>query len=114
MTQASFVVVSELIAKKLKSHAEGEFVECLVATLELLAPEKKNQAVPKCQFVSENREPEKFFFSKLTLAKTRLHSRLTGLNLENQLQEASSSLPPDIRCLPKEKLFQPSHLVTLI
>ena len=51
--QASFVV-SELIVKKLKPHAEGEFVECLVAAVELLAPEK-NQAVPKCQFVLENR-----------------------------------------------------------
>ena len=27
MTQASFVMVSELIAKKPKPHAEGEFVE---------------------------------------------------------------------------------------
>ncbi|XP_073687696.1 general transcription factor II-I repeat domain-containing protein 2A-like [Garra rufa] len=34
-------VVSELIAKKLKPHSDGEFVkECLVAAAELLAPEK--------------------------------------------------------------------------
>ena len=40
MTQASFVV-SELIAKKLKPHADSEFVkECLVAAVELHVPEK--------------------------------------------------------------------------
>ena len=50
-----------------------------------------------------------FFFSKLTLAKTWLCSRLTDPNLENQLRVASSSLPPDIRRLTKEKQFQPSH-----
>lgn len=49
------------------------------------------------------------FFSKLTLAKTRLRSRLTDSNLENQLRVASSSLPADIRRLAKEKQFQPSH-----
>uniref|UniRef100_A0A674N6P6 SPIN-DOC-like zinc-finger domain-containing protein n=1 Tax=Takifugu rubripes TaxID=31033 RepID=A0A674N6P6_TAKRU len=49
------------------------------------------------------------FFSKLTLAKTRFRSRLTDPNLENQLRVASSSLPADIRCLSKEKQFQPSH-----
>ena len=37
----------------MKPHAEGEFVECLVAAVELLTPEE-NEAVPKCQFVSEN------------------------------------------------------------
>lgn len=38
--RASFVV-SELIATKLKSHAEGEFVkECLVAAAKLLASNK--------------------------------------------------------------------------
>ncbi|RXN38641.1 general transcription factor II-I repeat domain-containing 2-like protein [Labeo rohita] len=49
------------------------------------------------------------FFSKLTLAKTRFRSRLTDSNLENQLRVASSSLPSDIKCLAKEKQFQPSH-----
>ncbi|KAK0144404.1 General transcription factor II-I repeat domain-containing protein 2A [Merluccius polli] len=40
VTRASFVV-SELIATKLKPHAEGEFVkECLVAAAELLTPDK--------------------------------------------------------------------------
>lgn len=40
VTWASFVV-SELIAKKLRPHVEGEFVkECLVAAVELLAPDK--------------------------------------------------------------------------
>ncbi|XP_060767151.1 general transcription factor II-I repeat domain-containing protein 2A-like [Neoarius graeffei] len=43
------------------------------------------------------------FFSKLTLANNRFHSRLTDPNLENQLQVASSSVPSDIRCLAKEK-----------
>lgn len=34
-------VVSELIAKKLRPHVEGEFVkECMVAAAELLAPDK--------------------------------------------------------------------------
>ena len=37
MRKASFVFVSELIAKKLKPHAEGEFVEPAV---ELRMPEK--------------------------------------------------------------------------
>lgn len=49
------------------------------------------------------------FFSKLTLAKTCLRSRLTDSNLENQLRVASSSLPADIRHLAKDKQFQPSH-----
>ena len=40
VTQASFIVVSELIAKKLKPHAEGEFVERLAAAVELRMPEK--------------------------------------------------------------------------
>ena len=40
MTQASFVAVSEIIAKKLKPHAEGEFVERLAAAVELRMPEK--------------------------------------------------------------------------
>lgn len=40
ITRAIFVV-SELIAKKLKPHAEGEIVkECLVAAAELLMPDK--------------------------------------------------------------------------
>ena len=40
VVRASYVV-SELIAKKLKPHSDGEFVkECLVATAELLAPDK--------------------------------------------------------------------------
>ena len=37
----------------MKPHAEGEFAERLTAAVELLMP-GKNQAVPKCQFVSEN------------------------------------------------------------
>jgi hypothetical protein len=38
--QTSYVV-SELIAKKLRPHVEGEFVEeCMVAAAELLAPDK--------------------------------------------------------------------------
>ena len=49
------------------------------------------------------------YFSKLTLAKTQLCSRLTDPNLENQLRVTTSSLTPDIRCLTKEKQFQPSH-----
>ena len=40
MTQASFVVVSELIAKKLTPHAKGEFVELLAAAVELHTPGK--------------------------------------------------------------------------
>ncbi|TWW59917.1 Protein ZBED8 [Takifugu flavidus] len=45
ITRASFVV-SELIAKKLKPHAEGEFVkECLVAAAEVLAPDKLNNVM---------------------------------------------------------------------
>ncbi|KAK8397584.1 hypothetical protein O3P69_004391 [Scylla paramamosain] len=49
------------------------------------------------------------FFSKLTLAKSRLRSRLTDANLENQLRVASSTVPPNITRLAKEKQFQPSH-----
>ncbi|TWW69198.1 Protein ZBED8 [Takifugu flavidus] len=45
ITRASFVV-SELIATKLKPHAEGEFVkECLVAAAEVLAPDKLNNVM---------------------------------------------------------------------
>lgn len=49
------------------------------------------------------------FFSKLNLAKSRLRSRLTDANLENQLRVASSTVPPNITRLAKEKQFQPSH-----
>ena len=40
VTQASFVVLRKLIAKKLKPHAEGEFVEHLAAAVELRTAEK--------------------------------------------------------------------------
>jgi hypothetical protein len=49
------------------------------------------------------------FFSKLTIAKSRLHSRLTDANLEMQLRVATSSIPANITHLTKEKQFQPSH-----
>jgi hypothetical protein len=49
------------------------------------------------------------FFSKLTIAKSRLRSRLTDANLEKQLRVATSSVPGNITRLTKEKQFQPSH-----
>jgi hypothetical protein len=49
------------------------------------------------------------FFSKLTIAKSRLRSRLTDANLEKQLRVATSSIPADITRLTKEKQYQPSH-----
>ncbi|KAM4043803.1 general transcription factor II-I repeat domain-containing protein 2-like [Anomaloglossus baeobatrachus] len=49
------------------------------------------------------------FFSKLSIAKSRLRSRLTDTNLENQLRVATSSIPPNIARLTKDKTFQPSH-----
>jgi hypothetical protein len=49
------------------------------------------------------------FFSKLTIAKSRLRSRLTDANLEKQLRVATSSIPANITRLTKEKQFQPSH-----
>lgn len=53
---------------------------------------------------------DNLLISKPTLARTRFRSRLTDSNMENQLRVASSlSLPSDIRCLAKEKQFQPSH-----
>ncbi|KAK3893510.1 hypothetical protein Pcinc_000218 [Petrolisthes cinctipes] len=48
-------------------------------------------------------------FSKLTQTKCRLRSRLTDANLENQLRVASSTVPPNITRLTKEKQLQPSH-----
>ena len=99
-TQASFIVMSELIAKKLKPHAEGEFMECLDAAVELLAPEKIKllQSVSLFQRTVSDRitamaqDTEKslknsardfqFFFSKLTLGKTQLCSKLTDPNLD--------------------------------
>nr|KAF6492423.1 hypothetical protein HJG59_009626 [Molossus molossus] len=50
----------------------------------------------------------KQFFSKLTIAKNRLHSRLTNSNLEKQLQVATSSAPANITPLTKKKHFYPS------
>jgi hypothetical protein len=50
------------------------------------------------------------FFSKLTIAKSRLHSRLIDANLGKQLRVATSSIPANITHLTKEKQFQPSHL----
>ncbi|KAK3888606.1 hypothetical protein Pcinc_007332 [Petrolisthes cinctipes] len=49
------------------------------------------------------------FFSNLTLTKCRVYSRLTDANLENQLQVASSTVPPNTIRLAKEKELQPSH-----
>ena len=49
------------------------------------------------------------FFSKLTLAKSRLRSRLTDANLEKQLRVATSSAAADTARLVKEKQSQPSH-----
>jgi hypothetical protein len=49
------------------------------------------------------------FFSKLTIAKSQLHPRLTDANLEKQLRVATSSTPANITRLTKEKQFQPSH-----
>ncbi|XP_074045122.1 LYR motif-containing protein 9 isoform X1 [Macrotis lagotis] len=48
-------------------------------------------------------------FSKLTIAKSRLRSRLIDTNLEKQLRVATSSIPANITRLIKEKQFQPSH-----
>lgn len=49
------------------------------------------------------------FFSKLTIAKNRLRSRLTDVNLENQLRVATSSISANITRLSKDRQFQPSH-----
>ncbi|TWW54356.1 Protein ZBED8, partial [Takifugu flavidus] len=43
------------------------------------------------------------------LVSSLLSNTTDDPNLENQLRVASSSLPADIRCLSKEKQFQPSH-----
>uniref|UniRef100_A0A5S6QHL4 Dimer_Tnp_hAT domain-containing protein n=1 Tax=Trichuris muris TaxID=70415 RepID=A0A5S6QHL4_TRIMR len=49
------------------------------------------------------------FFSKLTIAKSRLRCRLTDENLEQQLRVASSSIPANITRLINKKQFQRSH-----
>nr|KAF6469739.1 hypothetical protein HJG59_011115 [Molossus molossus] len=49
------------------------------------------------------------FFSKLTIAKSQLRSRLTNANLEKQLRVATSSVPAHITRLATEKQLQPSH-----
>lgn len=49
------------------------------------------------------------FFSKLTIAKNHLRSRLTDTNLENQLRVATSSQSANIPRLTREKQCQPSH-----
>ncbi|CAK6436213.1 unnamed protein product [Pipistrellus nathusii] len=49
------------------------------------------------------------FFSKLTITKSRLRSRLIYTNLEKQLRVATSSIPANITRLTQEKQFQPSH-----
>ncbi|XP_069811921.1 general transcription factor II-I repeat domain-containing protein 2A-like [Dendropsophus ebraccatus] len=51
------------------------------------------------------------FFSKLTIAKCQLRTRLTETNLENQLRVATSSVPAHVKRIAKEKHFhfQPSH-----
>ncbi|CDW58614.1 Dimer Tnp hAT domain containing protein [Trichuris trichiura] len=46
------------------------------------------------------------FFSKLTIAKSRLRTRLTDTNLVNQLRVATSSEGADIPRLTGEKQFQ--------
>nr|KAF6501055.1 hypothetical protein HJG59_008042 [Molossus molossus] len=45
-------------------------------------------------------------FSKLSIAKSRLHSRLTNANLEKQLSVATSPVPAHITGFTKEKQFQ--------
>ncbi|KAK8374323.1 hypothetical protein O3P69_018665 [Scylla paramamosain] len=139
--QTSYAL-SDLIAKKLKPHIEGEFVkECIVKAAEGLNSRQFKELlndlaseygdlVYHCEvrwlsrgkmlmrFYELRDEVKQFmemkehlrhalkyasvfgttycceqFFSKLTLAKSRLRSRLTDANLENQLRVASSTVP---------------------
>lgn len=46
------------------------------------------------------------FFSKLSLAKDRLCSRLTDINLETQLSVETTPVPPDIPELVEAKFSQ--------
>ena len=74
ITRASFVV-SELIATKLKPHAEGEFVkECLVAAAELLTPDKVK------------------LFQSVSLSRRTVLDRITDMvqDIEKTLQETLS------------------------
>ncbi|XP_045134045.1 general transcription factor II-I repeat domain-containing protein 2B-like [Portunus trituberculatus] len=78
--QTSYAL-SDLIAKKLKPHIEGEFVkECIVKAAELLAPDKLQ------------------LFQSVSLSRRTDSDRV-----------ASSTVPPNITRLAKEKQFQPSH-----
>ncbi|XP_070409546.1 general transcription factor II-I repeat domain-containing protein 2A-like [Nothobranchius furzeri] len=63
----------------------------------------------KCAYLFGTTYKCEQFSSKLAFAKSRFRSRLTDPYLENQLRIASSTLPADIKCLSKEKQFQPSH-----
>ena len=70
--------ISEIIAKKLKPHIEGEFVkECIVATAKLIAPEKV--AV----------------FEKNSLSRRTVSSRIQeiGDNIEKTLKDKAQAGP---------------------
>ena len=49
------------------------------------------------------------FFSKLTIAKSKFRSKLTDVNLQNQLRVATSNIQVDISRLAKERDVQLSH-----
>lgn len=71
--QTSYVV-SELIAKKLRPHVEGEFVkECMVAAAELLAPDKVK------------------LFQSVSLSRRTVSERITDLaqDIEKTLKDSA-------------------------
>lgn len=68
-------MVSELIAKKLRPHAEGEFVkECIVATAELLVPDKVK------------------LFQSVSLSRRTVSDRITDIaqDIEKTLKSSAS------------------------
>ena len=75
VVRASYVV-SDLIAKKLKPHSDGEFVkECLVATAELLAPDKVK------------------LFQSVSLSRRTVSDRITDMavNIEKTLKDTTQN-----------------------
>lgn len=77
-------VVSELIAKKLKPHSDGEFVkECLVATAELLVPDKVQ------------------LFKSASLSRRTVSDRITDMavDIENTLKDTTHNFEFFFACL---------------
>ncbi|XP_016061495.1 PREDICTED: general transcription factor II-I repeat domain-containing protein 2B-like isoform X1 [Miniopterus natalensis] len=97
--QTSYVV-SELIAKKLRPHVEGEFVkECMVAAAELLAPDKVK------------------LFQSVSLSRRTVSDRITDLaqDIEKTLKDSAGDFQFfSLACFETTDITNTAHLAIFV